>query len=377
MSKKLLIDYCNYIEKYWHPTKNKGIDKNSVLRGSDKIIWVKCENGHEFQRQAKRYKPFNFICPRCDSLEFTHPDLVKHWHPTKNKKPIHSFSFGSDKIAWWRCDKGHEFKRRIKKMAQFGFNCPDCKLLIHSYPEVAAQWHPTKNQKYDKNKIQYASKQEIWWQCAEKHEYKTTVYSRTLGKNNCPKCSRESKRPDIHLFFELMFIFKKVEWQKQGVDIYIHDINFPIIFSSLCSDLKNNNQEITNKILKHIFSKHPSEPLARYLKDGVSRNKHYFSKLRPSWRNKRKPLDQTHPGIAQYWNYKKNFPFEPSMFVAGSNQNVWWRCDEGHEFQRKIHTRTRNVIWSCVICKRDEHYANKRKDETRKPSDVGYWIKKG
>ena len=43
----------------------------------------------------------------------------------------------------------------------------------------------------------------------------------------------------------------------------------------------------------------------------------------------------THPDRAKNWNWEKNDD-TPYEYTAGSNKKKWWKCDNGHEYQRTI-----------------------------------------
>ena len=62
------------------------------------------------------------------SLAEVNPELAKQWHPTKNGglTPF-DFSQGSEKRIWWKCNKGddHEWESTIGNRSQ-GTNCPIC-----------------------------------------------------------------------------------------------------------------------------------------------------------------------------------------------------------------------------------------------------------
>ena len=61
------------------------------------------------------------------NLSTKHPDLAKEWHPTKNGelKPT-EFTPGSDKKVWWFCEKGHEWPATIGDRSRGG-GCPKCR----------------------------------------------------------------------------------------------------------------------------------------------------------------------------------------------------------------------------------------------------------
>ncbi|QED46995.1 zinc-ribbon domain-containing protein [Cytobacillus dafuensis] len=52
------------------------------------------------------------------------PNLIAEWHPTKNGdlKPS-NFSYGSNKKIWWICAKGHEWETSIKERSRES-QCP-------------------------------------------------------------------------------------------------------------------------------------------------------------------------------------------------------------------------------------------------------------
>ena len=52
------------------------------------------------------------------SLAETHPEVAKQWHPTKNKNlTVYDFISGSIKKVWWKCNKGddHEWEANIRE----------------------------------------------------------------------------------------------------------------------------------------------------------------------------------------------------------------------------------------------------------------------
>jgi len=59
------------------------------------------------------------------------------------------------------------------------------------HPEIASEWHPSKNGKLMPFELTPGSRRKIWWRCAKGHEWKATAISRTKG-NSCPHCLKES-----------------------------------------------------------------------------------------------------------------------------------------------------------------------------------------
>ena len=61
--------------------------------------------------------------------------------------------------------------------------------LADNNPELAAQWHPTKNGNLKPTDVTVCSGVDVWWQCQynEKHEWLARVANRRNG-TNCPFC---------------------------------------------------------------------------------------------------------------------------------------------------------------------------------------------
>ena len=55
-----------------------------------------------------------------------YPDLFAEWHPTKNGRKVpEDFTHGSNKKVWWKCTKGHEWNASIVNRSK-GRGCPYC-----------------------------------------------------------------------------------------------------------------------------------------------------------------------------------------------------------------------------------------------------------
>ena len=139
-------------------------------------------------------------------LADAYPELVKQWHPTKNGDLTPSdVTAGSSKKVWWVCPTNpvHEWPTRVNARVK-GRGCPFCagkrkfgkvyKTIAEGYPELAKEWHPTKNGDLTPDDVTEGSGKEVWWLCSNdpSHEWKTRVQYRTAGRGKCPKCSGKS-----------------------------------------------------------------------------------------------------------------------------------------------------------------------------------------
>jgi hypothetical protein len=59
-------------------------------------------------------------------------------------------------------------------------------------PELAKQWHPTKNGGLTPNDVTKGSNKKVWWYCENGHEWEASIANRTKG-NGCPNCYRTQK----------------------------------------------------------------------------------------------------------------------------------------------------------------------------------------
>lgn len=120
-----------------HPTKNGDVTPDNVLASTSKQLWWRCQKyQHEWQTAgATRAKGAG--CPYCgnryawpgfNDMATTRPDLAAQWHPTKNGdlRPSDVVA-GTNKLIWWQCDKdsGHEWEAKANNRVA-GSGCPDC-----------------------------------------------------------------------------------------------------------------------------------------------------------------------------------------------------------------------------------------------------------
>jgi Probable Zinc-ribbon domain len=188
----------------WHPIKNSPLTPENVKPHSGQKVWWLCKNGHEWQA-AINSRSHGENCPYClnkkacpdNSLTTLNPELAQEWHPRKNGKLTPNDVLpGSGKKVWWLCQKGHEWQAIINNRNQ-GKKCPYCtnkkvgkdNCLATLNPELAKEWHPTKNTFLTPETVTSGSTKKVWWLCKVGHEWQSVIYSRKVS--NCPICVRE------------------------------------------------------------------------------------------------------------------------------------------------------------------------------------------
>ena len=259
----------------WHPTKNGELRPDQVTANSNEKVWWQCSKGHEWQAQVFNRNKGIGRCPVCekenaneqaDKLATAYPELAAQWHPTKNGDLTpEQVPANSKEYAWWQCDKGHEWQAIIYFRSR-GTGCPVCAKrrviagqndIVTQKPEVAAQWHPTKNGLLTPDQVSPSNKQKVWWQCEKGHEWQATIAHRCKGVG-CPVCTREEN-------------------------------------------------------------------------------------VRSS--PKRLSLN---PVLAKEWHPTKNEGLTPDDVTTGTCKKVWWQCEKGHEWQAYIFNRSKGT--GCPVC---------------------------
>ena len=59
------------------------------------------------------------------SLIVTNPEILKKWDYEKNEEKSPSeYTKGSNEVVWWKCEKGHSWKAKIRQEINRKHNCP-------------------------------------------------------------------------------------------------------------------------------------------------------------------------------------------------------------------------------------------------------------
>lgn len=136
-----LSEFCDAYEaksilQEWDFTKNIDMTPESAMPNSSKRVWWKCERGHEWQAAISDRTNRRRGCPYCagklpirgeNDLATLHPELADEWHPTKNgAQQPGQYTAGSEKKVWWQCALGHEWQSTIENRSVKGYGCPYC-----------------------------------------------------------------------------------------------------------------------------------------------------------------------------------------------------------------------------------------------------------
>ena len=197
------------LAKLWHPTKNRKLTPDMVISGSHKKAWWKCPKGDDHEWENIIFTKRKNICPFCAQQKASkkynflsiYPQQSKQWDYDKNKMRPEDILPMSNVKYWWKCIKNpkHSFQARASSLAKANKNlCPICigrivdetNNLKVLYPELARQWHPTKNGKLKPETIYGRGHRRVWWKCpnGRDHEWEGKIGNR-IKSPNCPFCS--------------------------------------------------------------------------------------------------------------------------------------------------------------------------------------------
>ena len=190
----------------WHPTKNDNLKPTMVSRGSDKKVWW-YSHGHEWKSIISSRTFAKQGCAICsgdqiqvgvNDLETTHPQFARMWSQQKNGNiTAKEVTAGSKKRFWWIGDCGHTWLADVNHITS-GRGCAICRGLQieigvndlqSQFPDLAAQWHPTKNGNLTPQQVTTSSGRKVWWLCDEGHEWSIRVAGRQYGRTGCPSCA--------------------------------------------------------------------------------------------------------------------------------------------------------------------------------------------
>ncbi|MGH3574045.1 MAG: zinc-ribbon domain-containing protein [Pseudonocardiaceae bacterium] len=256
------------------------------------VGWV-CRNDgtHRWQAPPNNRVKNGSGCPFCatsygnkvhasQSLEAICPNIAREWHPSRNEGLLPSQVLPtSTRDIWWRCEVGHEWHEQVRtrtrlreRAAKYARSdrsapCPGCSTLALQRPDLAAQWHPTRNGDLGPEDVPAGTERKVWWQCAEGHEWQAQLYDRVAGGRGCPFCAKGSSA---------------------------------VAHGQSLADL--------------------------------------------------------HPDVAERWHPSRNGELRPDHVRAGSSRKVWWKCSSGpdHEWEATSASLTtqgrRSSTRGCPYC---------------------------
>lgn len=344
-------------------------------------------------------------------------ELMKDWDYSKNShlKP-EILTISSNKHVWWKCHVcNYEWNTTVgNRGGTLKRQCPNCSKkeaakknslikaeknnIAKTYPEIALEWHPTKNGDLTPEKISYGSEKSVWWKCSWcGTEWEARINKRTTRGYGCPNCSKSSTsfpeqaiyyfikkyypdaiNRDISNGFELdVYIpsnrtgieYDGIRWHKSNAAlkkdnekdekckkckiklIRIRDPKLSITYHSEIIFARDGNIKELENGIKQLLVKLKIKKFSKI--DIISETPYILTLYRKNIREN--SIAYKFPELADEWHPTKNGDLTPENIYAGSGKKVWWKCNNcNYEWQASPNDRTNNNKKSgCPVCARN------------------------
>ncbi len=346
------------LAKEFHSTRNGGLTPFDINKGNTEKVWWLCPQGHEYQTTPSHRVAGNG-CPYCsgkkvlagfNDLALTHPQIAGQWHHEKNGDLTPSkVTSGSKRKVWWLCPQGHSYQSTVVNRVN-GNGCPICsgKQILLGFndlqsqlPEVAQDWHPSKNGTLTPDQVTVGCGKRVWWKCHVcGFEWKQCVYTRQ--KCGCPACSNKVLYPGHN----------DLETVNPGIAAQWHPIRNGTI--KPCDVISGSNKsywwqcdscghEWNVGVNSRIRGR--GCPECAKIKRGKSHSAN-LAKANGS-------LQETHPDLVKEWDFARNTDFTPDEVTSGSDKKAWWLCERGHKWKASISSRVNGR--GCQKCNDEFH----------------------
>lgn len=347
--------------------------------------------------------------------------IMEQWDWEKNTLNPSELTCGSNKRVWLKCEYGHSYQKTVKRHIERGYSCPVCSghltvLGVNDfatiYPEIAKEWHPTKNGELKPNMFSKKNGKKVWWQCQFGHDWEATIHDRADG-TGCPICNNRklTSFPEQAIFFYIKKIYpdainrcKNIFGNTMEIDVYIPSLAIGIEYDGafwhnkgdaeerdhakyiLCKE-KNitlirvselvdfrQRKEKSEDILFTVNKRNYKDDLVKVILDIIEyikkldKKKAYVksnlkcyevdinlerdeNKIKQYLTYVDNSLVELRPDLVEEWNYEKNGNLKPGMFGINSNDTAWWKCKTcGHEWKTTIIHRGGKRNSGCPEC---------------------------
>ncbi len=338
--------------------KNGDLTPWRVTAGSNKRIWWKCPRGpdHEWRTAPSNRCGLGTGCPFCagrrasvtNSLGVHRPDLATQFHPNRNGRLTpHDIPLGSGRVVWWSCPRGpdHEWTARPSDRIRHRSVCPFCagqrasaanSLALHR-PDLAAQWHPSRNGRLTPHDLLPGSARRVWWSCPRgtDHEWLAAARDRIRQGTGCPFCAGQRASAANCLAALAPEIAR--EWHPTR--------NAPLTPADIGP---KSGRAIWWKCDKGPDHEWRARPISRTQRTAAGTGCPFCARKKLSVTTALSAV----PRIARQWHPLRNAPLTPRQVSARSDRAFWWKCDKGpdHEWRTTVHRRT-VLSTGCPFCR--------------------------
>ena len=334
------------LAKEWNYEKNGDLKPENFSVNSGQKVWWTCNKGHEWEATIVG-RNNGRGCPYCagqkvfrgeNDLKTVNPTLAREWNYEKNNglTPMDIMP-NSGKKVWWKCPKcGHSWEATAANRSR-GDKCPACagKVVIVGKndlstinPKLAHEWDNEKNGDLIPQMVLGGSNKKVWWICSKcSHSWRATIDSRNKG-NGCPYCSgRYAVQGENDLLTLNPTLAKEWNYKKNGnlrPEDYLKNSHAKVWW--ICSKGHEWQATIVGR------NKGSGCPYCSGREVVTGYN----------------DLQTANPVLAKEWNYEKNEGLVPTDVLPNSGKKIWWKCNQGHEWEATIASRNKGS--GCPYC---------------------------
>lgn len=355
-----------------------------------------------------------------NDLQTKFPVLAEEWDYEKNEKLPSEYAFKSNVNVFWKCKKcGYGYKAKISNRA-IGRGCPCCagkvavlgvNDLTTTHPQLAAEWHPTKNGDLTPEQVTFGRALKVWWLCPEGHAYQATILHRSSG-TNCPKCNagRQTSFAEQAVFFYVKKLYPdaisrytEIFNNRMELDIYIPSIRLGIEYDGIAWHKENRFEKEKEKYeicqrnkIKLLRIKEKSTDkdrlsadyvlslngrtalyehknltqIIQFLLDKIDPKTNFWTRQEPNAVHSSIEVDISHdemeirsymtklkkvsfgecfPILAKEWHPTKNGEVTPDKVLPFSDIQIWWICPSC-KYEYKATVGHRSMGTGCPKC---------------------------
>lgn len=272
-----------------------------------------------------------------NSIATVHPELIPEWSEKNYPLTPYNVTFGSNKLAWWKGNCGHEWNAVIKSRAN-GASCPYCAHvkvlkgfndLESNFPKLASEWSE-RNYPLKPDMVTPYSNKKVWWKCNTcGNEWETLIPTRSYG-SKCPYCSGQILKVGLN---DLKTKHHNIaeEWSERNLTLRPEMVNEKSCKNVWwkCNTCGYEYKAVIKSRVKGLICPVCSE---RKIQAGYN------------------DLATTDKALINEWNYQRNADVLPIEVSRYARRFVWWKCSCGHEWRERICER----IINHSICKECE-----------------------
>lgn len=294
-----------------------------------------------------------------ETLNITHPELCKEWHPTLNGDLTpEKVTAGSDAKVWWLVNAPHPitgemwslpWEAYIKDRAKKGVGCPYLSKNPKAFagfndlgtmrPDIAAEWHPTKNGTLTPSQRTEKSNDTVWWLTYLEHpvtkqpwpiEWEGKISKRTVDGYTC---KRYTETHVIKGFNDLATVRPDLaaEWHPtMNGDLTPEDVTYTAN-SPKRWWLKKEKAPVTGKLCDLPWE---ATINSRYHGRGCP----YTAKSNPEVLAGFNDLASQYPEVAAEWHPTLNGDLTPDKVAYHSTQSAYWLIAGKVEQKSKVST---------------------------------------